>query len=321
MRKTSEQSSVRDVPSNRFNLAQHRAPIWQEGRFQEEPALPKAASTIYELRHAMTNRKMNAATSDVTPSLEHRTRSKSENTVTTEADALNQLRELIAAEPSLDCPTDEAFLLKFLRGRKYNAQEAYRTIKQYFKVRKKNPDMFEGLDPYSIPFDVVCQKHRLVTVSRKKDTKGRAVILLKVGGWNSGVCPLNEFFRTGIAHVEYILFDESVQLNGVVCVMDFKGLSINHMLHYTPAVIKQLLSLVQDCYPIRLKGVYIINHPPLFHILFAIAKRFMKAKLVSRMHLFGYELNKLRDLVPDDVIPVESGGALESCDYDATEED
>ncbi|XP_077519323.1 alpha-tocopherol transfer protein-like [Amblyomma americanum] len=269
----------------------------------------------------MTNRKLVAASSDMPPSQEDGACDKSEDTRTTEADALNQLRELVAGEPSLDCAAEEAFLLKFLRAKKGNAHVAYRTIKRHFEARRKNPDMFEGVDPYSIPFDVVCQKQRLVTVSREKDAKGRAVILLKIGAWNSEECPLNEFFRIGIAHAAYILFDEAVQLNGVVCVMDFKGLSINHMLHYTPAVIKQLLSLVQDCCPIRLKGIYVINHPQLFHLLFAIAKRFMKAKLVSRIHLFGYDLNKLRDLVPDDVIPEESGSMLESYDCDATEEE
>ncbi|XP_077519322.1 alpha-tocopherol transfer protein-like [Amblyomma americanum] len=269
----------------------------------------------------MKNKKTVAAAADMAQIRENVPRNNLEDALTTEADALSHLFELIAGEPSLDCPTDEDFLLKYLRGRKYNTHDAFRTIKKYFKMRRNNPDMFDALDPYSIPFDFVCRKHQLVTVSREKDANGRAVILLKIGTWNTDICSLNEFFRTAIAHVEHLLLDEEVQLNGVVFMMDFKGLSIYHLLHYTPPVIKRLFSLMQDCYPLRLKGIYATNNPPLFDILFTIAKRFMKAKLVRRTHLFGYDLNMLRNLVPDDVIPEEFGGFLESYDYDAMEED
>ncbi|KAL1430473.1 hypothetical protein MTO96_038087 [Rhipicephalus appendiculatus] len=73
--------------------------------------------------------------------------------------------------------------------------------------------------------------------------------------------------------------------------------------------------------PLRIKGFYVTNNPALFDILFAIAKHFMKAKLVRRTHLFGTDWNKLRSLLPDDMIPEEGGGRLETYDYDAMERD
>lgn len=75
----------------------------------------------------------------------------------------------------------------------------------------------------------------------------------------------------------------------------------------------------QDCYPTRIKAVYVTNNPVLYDILLAIGKPFMKAKLFRRIHLLGYNVEKLRGLVPDDLIPEADGGTHESFDYDDTE--
>lgn len=232
-----------------------------------------------------------------------------------------QLRELLAGETRLKCPDNDAFLVKFLRARKYNVDSAFKNIKKYFKVRRDHPELFVELDPDFNLFDTVCRKHKLVTLSREKDSKGRAIILLNLGTWNSGICSLDNFFRVGTALVEHLLLNDEVQLNGVVFVMDFKNLGIYHLTQYTIPVIKRLFSLMQDCMPLRIKGFYVTNNPTLFDILFAIAKHFMKAKLVRRTHLFGTDWNKLRSLIPDDIIPEEGGGRLETYDYDAMERD
>ncbi|KAH9372937.1 hypothetical protein HPB48_019266 [Haemaphysalis longicornis] len=213
-------------------------------------------------------------------------------------------------------PTDEAFLVKFLRARKYNVERACDSIKKYFACRRENPDIFEGLTPDCIPFDVACRQHQLVTVSRKKDPKGRVVFLINGGMWNTNVCSMNDLFKVEVVHMEQMLLDEAAQIKGFVAVYNLKGLGVHHLAQYTPSVIRKLIQLVQDCLPMRIKAVYIINNPPLFDALFSIAKPFMKAKLLQRTHLLGNDADKMRELLPDDLIPEEHGGSLERYDYD-----
>ncbi|XP_075545595.1 alpha-tocopherol transfer protein-like isoform X1 [Dermacentor variabilis] len=260
-----------------------------------------------------------SASTDASYTLQYGTTSSLKEMTNTKQDATLQLRELIAGETQLRCPTNDDFLVKFLRARNYNVECSFKNVKNYFKVRSDCPEIFDRLDPDSVFFDTICREHKLVTVSRKKDPKGRAVILLNLGAWSTSICSLNDFFRAGIVHVEHVLHDEEVQTNGVVFVMDFKNLGIYHLTQFTPPVIKRLFRLLQDCYPLRIKGIYVINNPPLFDILFTIAKHFMKAKLVSRTVLFGTDWKKLRCLVPDDVISEEGGGTLGIYDYDAME--
>ncbi|XP_037507408.1 alpha-tocopherol transfer protein-like [Rhipicephalus sanguineus] len=242
-------------------------------------------------------------------------------TAAVKGQALIQLRELILGEPLLDCPTDESFLLKFLRARKYDVQSAFKNVKKYFKVRRDYPEMFEELKPSNVPFDDACRKHRLVTVSRKTDPKGRAVVKFRTGAWNTDICSLNDFFRITLVHAEHALLREEFQIRGIVAILDIRGLSVFHITHYTPSAIKKFITLVQDCLPLRIKAVYIINNHALFDILFTIAKPFMKAKLVKRIRFFGYDCEELHNLVPDDVIPEEHGGTNESYDFDTIEEE
>ncbi|XP_065292347.1 alpha-tocopherol transfer protein-like isoform X3 [Dermacentor albipictus] len=233
--------------------------------------------------------------------------------------ALKELRELISGEPSLNCPMDDDFLVKFLRARKYDKQSAFENIKKYFKVRRDRPELFEELTPSNIPFDVVCRRHQLLTVSHHTDPLGRMVLLMKIGSWNTEICTLNDFFRVGIALGECFLLRQDFQVRGIVVIVDLKGLNVYHLSYYTPSVIRTLVSLVQNCLPLRLQKVYIINNPPISDYLFAIAKTFLKAKLVKRIRLLGYNLTELHQLVPDDVISKEHEGTNESFDYDRLE--
>lgn len=198
--------------------------------------------------------------------------------------ALEELRHLISGEPSLRCPTDDAFLVKFLRARKYDEQAAFRSIKKYFKARKDHPEMFQDLTPRRLAFDTVCRKHRLITISRHRDPMGRTAALLKAGSWNAEICRLNDFIRVCLAVVEHFLRWEEAQIRGIVVVVDLKGLGIYHLAHYTPSVIRTVVSLVQ-------------------------------------IRILGYQPKGLHELVPEDVIPEEHGGTNESYDFDPLEKE
>lgn len=235
--------------------------------------------------------------------------------------SLSELRLLIANEVCLDCPTDDKFLLKFLRAAKHRVQEAFERIQKYFSARQRWPELFDDLSPSTVNYETVVAQNRLVMVSKKSDPEGRTVALIKMGSWNSGICPLTEFMRACIVLAEWCLLNEEAQLHGIVGVIDLKGLQLSHMVHYTPSVVRMAAHISQDCIPARLKAFYVINHPYLFNVLFAAVKPFLKLKIVQRVHLIGNNLEKMHDILPADVIPNEFGGTLENFDCVSQEED
>lgn len=236
-------------------------------------------------------------------------------------ESLARLRQLIKEEPLFRCPTDRRFLVKFLRGRKYSVEAAMQTIRSYFRVRRDNPDIFEGLLPSRAYFEAVLGDDRLVTVLDDRDPQGRCIFILRPGAWNSDVCPLTDFIRTALLIGEHVLADPQTQVAGVVTVLDTKGLRLHHMRHYTPLFVKRMVHIAQDCYPVRLKGIYIVNNPPLLELLYAAARPFLKTKIVRRIHLIGDDYDKLHAFIPRDLLPSDYGGTHEPYDCGSLEKE
>ena len=79
---------------------------------------------------------------------------------------------------ALNCPTDDAFLLRFLRARKFDYERAYQLLVNYYTVRAENPDVFKDFKPSTI-------KHVLEdgvsTFLPKRNKDGQAVLLFRPG--------------------------------------------------------------------------------------------------------------------------------------------
>ncbi|KAM7293410.1 alpha-tocopherol transfer protein-like [Ixodes scapularis] len=74
-----------------------------------------------------------------------------------------------------------------------------------------------------------------------------------------------------------------------------------------------------ECYPVRLRGIYVVNNPPVFQLLYALVKLVLKPKLQRRIHIIGRDYQKLHKLIPRERLPEEYDGTLEKYDYDDLE--
>lgn len=235
--------------------------------------------------------------------------------------SLALLKQLITGDERLHCPADDAFLVKYLRARKYRVAEAFEMIRNYFRSRLRLREFFDDLSPDTVPYPKLCVENRLILVSKLRDPQGRAVVMMKFGAWNTGICSMTDLIRAAFVTAEWILQDEETQVRGVVGVVDLSGLCASHVVHFSPFLIKKLAHVLQDCYPARLKAVYVINDPPLCGILFGMMRPFVKAKLVQRCHFMGHDLGRLHGIIPSDCIPAEFGGTHEDFDYYSQERD
>ncbi|CAN8003239.1 unnamed protein product [Ixodes pacificus] len=170
------------------------------------------------------------------------------------------------------------------------------------------------MERISPDLEMVAQRELGETPQVRKDAVAQLRALL-AGAWNPAVCSLNELFRGIIVGAECSLMDPKIQIAGVVGVADLDGLHISHLLYYTPSEIRKALKLLQECYPVRVKGIYVINNPPVFQLIYAIVRLLLKPKLQKRMHVLGRDYEKLYKLVPREGLPTEYGGFMESYDY------
>ncbi|XP_064480915.1 alpha-tocopherol transfer protein-like isoform X1 [Ornithodoros turicata] len=211
---------------------------------------------------------------------------------------------------------DDIFLIKFIRGRKYNMDVALDTVLRYYRARRDNPDIFNKLVTAHMNFEDVCHKHRLVFMMPTKDYMGRTVLFLRLGAWTPDCCPLVDMQRMSFLAAEYGMLDQRTHVIGSVGLIDFKGMHISHVRYYTPFVCRRLAYIIQDCCPVRLKGFYIVNNPPIFSTLYTIVKSFLKPKIAERIHLFGTDFDALHKMIPKEDLPPEYGGTGKPFDFE-----
>nr|XP_037276628.1 alpha-tocopherol transfer protein-like [Rhipicephalus microplus] len=229
---------------------------------------------------------------------------------------LSQLRKLLEEEEGFRVPPDD-FLLPFLRTKKYRVDEAVKTVKNYFSARRDMPEVFDNLSPSTIEYDTVFRRYKLALFPLVRDSKGRAMAMLDFGSWTRDLCSIRDFMRCFIVGAECLLLDEETQIRGVVGVEDLKGLSVHHILELTPSFLRMLITLAQDTFPVRVKGMYFINTPTVFEGIYNIFMRpFISTKLKSRVHLVKGGLSELSDVFPLESLPKEYGGTKEDYDWD-----
>ncbi|KAH9374178.1 hypothetical protein HPB48_002361 [Haemaphysalis longicornis] len=103
---------------------------------------------------------------------------------------------LATGDERLHCPADDSFLVKYLRARKYRVMETFEMIRNYFQARQRLQDYFSDLSPHTVPYRKIFVENRLILVSKLRDRKGRAIVVLKFGKFTQRFTHLAELSRT-----------------------------------------------------------------------------------------------------------------------------
>ncbi|KAH7968941.1 hypothetical protein HPB52_012926 [Rhipicephalus sanguineus] len=107
-------------------------------------------------------------------------------------ESVDKFRELLQEETDLRPPPDYV-LLMFLRARKYNMDNAMKSLKAFFRIRTKLPEYYDNHLPSALDYQTVVREHKLLMLSKDRDSQGRAVGLVHLlkGGLSElcGVIP------------------------------------------------------------------------------------------------------------------------------------
>ncbi|WAR15552.1 TTPAL-like protein [Mya arenaria] len=131
--------------------------------------------------------------------------------------AVQTLRQWVKEQDWLKTPTGYAFLLRFLRFRKFSQLEARKALEKFWTVRTGRPEWFTGGDPA----DPVLNK-----IDLQSKTEGQA--------WTPAGMDMEYLKQIGMSKVyqvvtlvyDWLVWDEHVQIEGVVTVVDYDGLTM-----------------------------------------------------------------------------------------------
>lgn len=194
---------------------------------------------------------------------------------------IEALRDRIKLRPDvLINRDDDEFLMRFLRARKYNKDKAFDLLLNYYQFRRKHQTFFKSLK-------VSCLRpvfeDGLPMVSPTRDQKGRSVIYLFSGNWNTSLYTFEDILRALLLTVEYLIESERTQLFGVVLVIDFTGWKLGDTKLINKQHMLDAVNVFQNCFPARFKGIHLINQPWYVRVMLTLIKPSLKIKAASRV--------------------------------------
>ncbi|XP_038606595.1 alpha-tocopherol transfer protein-like isoform X1 [Tachyglossus aculeatus] len=228
------------------------------------------------------------------------------------------LRDMVCKDyPHLATSLDDAFLLRFLRARKFDYDRALQLLVNYHCCRRGWPEVFAHLKPSALREAL---DSGFLTVLPRCDPNGCRVVCLRPDRWVPSRYPITENVRAVYLTLEKLVQSEETQVNGIVILADYRGVSLSKASHFGPFIAKKVIGILQDGFPIRIKAVNIVNEPRIFKGIFAILKPFLKEKIANRFFLHGSDLNSLHSNLPRDILPREYGGTAGELDITAWNE-
>ncbi|XP_039255562.1 alpha-tocopherol transfer protein-like [Styela clava] len=202
--------------------------------------------------------------------------------------------------------TDDSFLLRFLRHRKFNEDKALKSLENYHRHRKTWKSVFnlvdnpEKIDEFLSVGSVVPLKER---------AKDGTFVNIGRPGFNFGKKDgILQFMAATILSTEKLLENEEMQIYGVTVIEELKDFGIGLSLQMT-TVGMQFMNLMQDGMPIRIKSLNVFNESLAYDLIYACVRPFIKEKLRNRLQLHGNSHEKLHEMIDPENLPPFLGGS------------
>lgn len=227
--------------------------------------------------------------------------------------ALAKLRLELKADANLNARSDADFLLRFLRFTNFGVESALAIIRKYYKIKSSCPKVLKDL----VPSDEAKSLGRnLVVALPHKDAVGRPILLIKLGAWDPSSLPQFRFQRAVNVWLEHLTRDPATQTAGISAILDFSGWTASKILACQIGLVRQACRLVQECLPLKITKVHVVNQPKTFNVFFALLKPFFNKEELSRFQLHGDNFEKMHLDVPRNILPEEYGGTGSPIDFE-----
>ncbi|KAM4705638.1 alpha-tocopherol transfer protein [Rhinophrynus dorsalis] len=198
------------------------------------------------------------------------------------------------------------FLLRFLRARDFCIDLAFKLLKNYHKWRTECPEISADLRPSPIINLFHAGYHGVL---RSRDASGSRVLIYRIEQWDPKQFSAYEVFRVSLITSELIVKEQETQSNGIKAIFDLQGWRLVHAFQITPTIAKRIAAVMTDSFPLKVRGIHLINEPLFFHPVFALIKPFLPDKIKQRIHLHGCNyIPTLHQHFSENILPPEYGG-------------
>lgn len=238
--------------------------------------------------------------------------SELQETETRKVQSLEQFRDWIAKNSNIvKCRTDENFLLRFLRAKKYSTASSFAMFEKFLMSSQNYQNWFRNLTIDDTRLSEIYDSNFIVPLP-KRDEEGARVILLQPGNVNAKKFNFDDMVKISSLIVLTLLEEEETQVGGFVYIFDHKNITMDFISLLSLTNVKNHLQCIMNAFPCRQKKVVIINSPSFAVTVIELAKSFLTEKL--RKRIFCYKgTENLHNHIDKKLLPREYG-----CEESAT---
>ncbi|KAJ8925055.1 hypothetical protein NQ315_001226 [Exocentrus adspersus] len=220
------------------------------------------------------------------------------------------LREWIKQNPDIEnCITDDVFLLKFLRVKKFSITMAQQTLLKYLNYRKKFRNIMYNLD-HTHPNVNELITSGYVFVSPFRDSNGRRVIIYDFNKFDLDKFTGQDMAKAHAVTYETLMEDEENQILGVNHVADLGAVSPSFVTLFSVTEFAYLIRWGEQSYPMRHKEMNLFNLPGPIKYIYDFAKSNIKSEKLKNRFTIHDSRDQLLAKVPKRCLPKEFGGEL-----------
>ncbi|TKS80397.1 Alpha-tocopherol transfer protein [Collichthys lucidus] len=215
-------------------------------------------------------------------------------------------RALQAGELSAVRTFSDGFLIKFLRARDFDVELSLKLLLNYQRWRRESPEISTCLSPSSVLGLLNTSYH---TVLPQRDHTGSRVLIYRIAQWNPKDWSAFQVFRVSLMTSEIISMETETQRRGLKAIFDLQGWTLGHALQITPSLARKISSVLSDSFPLKVRGIHLVNEPMFFRPVFSMIRPFLPDKIKQRIHMHGADFQEtLSDFFSLHVLPPEYGG-------------
>ena len=139
---------------------------------------------------------------------------------------------------------DDAFILRFLRARKFDTFEAFKLFGRYFEYRQNHPTIFKDFNSAEqgvkeALFDGI------PAVLENPDHYGRKILVLYSANWDNSRYGLAAIYRAILLTLEKLIDDEECQINGFVIIVDWSQFTFRQSTWLNPKILRLMVEGLQ----------------------------------------------------------------------------
>lgn len=205
--------------------------------------------------------------------------------------------------------TDNRFLLRFLRARKFDHDRALQLYINYYKYRHKYSSMLGDKKHDSEELRHIADSGVFAVLPVPLKNGSRAVCLCP-SRWDMATMDPFHCGKLFYLILDKLMEDEEAQVHGISFLNNAENSSIQKLYRFLRSEVWKPGVELQDAFPARFKGVHFINQPWYVSLVMGVVRPLLKQKHRDRFHAHGTDMGSFYQHVEPENLFADFGGFL-----------